>query len=317
MTNRVPAYLRRENGERGSVVVTGGAGFIGSHLVDALVARGEQVVVLDNLRRGRVDYIAPHLASGAVHFIEGDIRDEDAVREATRDARLVYHLAAQSNVLGAMQDGSYSFTTNVVGTHIVLEAAAAARARVVFSSSREVYGDAVRTPVSEDDALAPKNPYGASKVAGEAYCRAMRFSRGLDVAVLRFANVYGPRDTDRVIPRWLALATEGRPLQVYGGKQVLDFVPIETAVQALLYAGDNGLAEPVNIGSGAGTSILELAQRVLSATGSASEVEVVPANECEVVAFVADVVRMRGLGIDPPSDPLSALKDLARVGARV
>lgn len=310
--DQLPAQLRHTPPDTPAALVTGGAGFIGSHLVDALVARGERVVVLDNLHRGRADFIAGHLSAGDVTLIEGDIRNEDDVARAMEGARIVYHLAAQSNVLGAMQDGSYSFTTNVVGTHNVLRAAVAAGAeRVVFSSSREVYGDAARVPVPETDALAPKNPYGASKVAGEAYCRAMRFSHGLDVAILRFANVYGPRDTDRVIPRWLDRAREGRPLSVFGGKQILDFIHIDLAVRALLHAGDHGLDEPVNIGSGTGTNILDLAERIRAVTGTTSEVELLAANDCEVVAFVASVERMRALGIEPPADPLAMLSSMA------
>lgn len=311
--DQVPAQFRRIPPDAPAALVTGGAGFIGSHLVDALVARGERVVVLDNLHRGQADFIAGHLASGAATLIEGDVRIEDDVAAAMDGARVVYHLAAQSNVLGAMQDGSYSFTTNVVGTHNVLRAAVERGIeRVVFSSSREVYGDAVRIPVRETDALAPKNPYGASKVAGEAYCRAMQYSHGLDVAVLRFANVYGPRDTDRVIPRWLGHALNGRPLSVFGGKQVLDFIHIDLAVRALLHAGDHGLDEPVNVGSGTGTNILDLAERIRSTTGTSSRVELLEANDCEVVAFVADVQRMRSLGIVPPADPLAMLGSMAQ-----
>lgn len=312
--DQLPAQFRRTPPDARPVLVTGGAGFIGSHLVDALVARGERVVVLDNMHRGQADFIAPHLASGDVTLMQGDIRSDDDVAAAMSGARVVYHLAAQSNVLGAMQDGSYSFTTNVIGTHNVLRAAVEGGVeRVVFASSREVYGDAERVPVRETDAIAPKNPYGASKVAGEAYCRAMRYSQGLDVAILRFANVYGPRDTNRVIPRWLDRAFDGRPLSVYGGKQVLDFIHIDIAVRALLHAGDHGLDEPVNVGSGIGTNILDLAERIRAVTGTASEVELLDANDCEVVAFIADVERMRALGIEPPSDPLSMLGSLADV----
>jgi UDP-glucose 4-epimerase len=296
------------------VLVTGGAGFIGSHLVDALVERGDDVVVLDNLRRGCREHLRPHLDSGACRLHLGDIREPGDVDRALEGVSLVFHLAAQSNVLGAMSDIDYSFTTNVVGTFTVLDAARRAGAqRVVFSSSREVYGDVDVVPVQESAALAPKNPYGASKVAGEAYCHAMRHSFGLDVAVLRLANVYGTRDSDRVIPRWLRLAETGADLPVYGGKQVLDFVPVRVAVAALLYVGDYGLDGVLNVGTGVGTEILELAERIREATGSGVAVRIEPANDCEVTRFVADVTRMRSLGIEPPADPLIDLKSMAGV----
>jgi UDP-glucose 4-epimerase len=296
------------------VLVTGGAGFIGSHLVDALVDRGDEVIVLDNLRRGSREHLQPHLADGACDLQVGDIRDRGAVDRALEGVALVFHLAAQSNVLGAMSDLDYSFTTNVAGTFNVLDASQRAGVRrLVFSSSREVYGDPEVTPVLESAPFAPKNPYGASKVAGEAYCQAMKHSFGLDVAVLRFANVYGTRDSDRVIPRWLRLAETGADLPVYGGKQVLDFVPVRVAVAALLHAGDCGLDGVLNVGTGVGTEILELAERIRAATGSGVSVRIEPANDCEVTRFVADVTRMRGLGIEPPDDPLVDLKAMAAV----
>jgi UDP-glucose 4-epimerase len=186
------------------VLVTGGAGFIGSHLVDALVGRGDEVLVLDNFRRGLMKHIDGHVSAGRVHLIRGDIRDEAAVSGAMSGVELVYHLAAQSNVLGAVQDMDYSFSTNVVGTFNVLKAASAAAVRrVVFSTSREVYGEPDEIPVQERAPLRAKNPYGASKIAGELYCGVWETATSMDCKVLRFANVYGPRDRDRVIPHWL------------------------------------------------------------------------------------------------------------------
>jgi UDP-glucose 4-epimerase len=293
------------------ILVTGGAGFIGSHLVDALVARGDDVVVLDNFKRGRLEHIEHHVNAGKVHFVAGDIRDERDVATAMTDVDLVYHLAAQSNVMGAVQDIDYSFTTNVVGTFNVLKAASAAAVRrVVFSSSREVYGDASEVPVREDAPLMAKNAYGASKLAGEAYCRVWQTSAGLDCMILRFANVYGPGDRDRVIPRWLSRAGEGEDLEVYGGHQVIDFVWVGQAVDALLAAATCANDGPVNVGSGAGTPIIDLGKRILALTNSRSELRVMPSRAIEVVRFVADVARMRSvLGVEPAHDPLDRLAE--------
>ncbi|MGE5594438.1 MAG: NAD-dependent epimerase/dehydratase family protein [Hyphomicrobiales bacterium] len=289
------------------VLVTGGAGFIGRHLVGALVERGDHVIVLDNLRRGD-----PKALPRDACFIEGDIRDETAVARAVAGCELVYHLAAQSNVMGAMSDVDYSFTSNVAGTFNVLKAAANAGARrLVFSSSREVYGEPERLPVSEDTPLLAKNPYGASKVAGEAYCRTWHHATPLDAYVLRFANVYGPGDSGRVIPLWTAAALAGEPLRLFGGGQVLDFVHVDIAVEALLRAGDAENRGPVNVGTGVGTGLPALAERILELTGRRSELVVEPPRGPEVVRFVADVRRMQAvLGIARPGDPLAGLPAL-------
>ncbi len=290
------------------VLVTGGAGFIGGHLVEALAAAGDEVVVLDNLRRGDV----AKLPMG-VRFVEGDIRDPAALRVALDGCARVYHLAAQSNVLGAVSDADYSFTSNVVGTYNVLVAARDARVeRVVFASSREAYGEVDRVPVAEEQAMNPKNSYGASKAAGEAYCRAFQGTYGLDVSVLRLANVYGPGDRDRVIPIWLDRARRGLDLELYGGEQVLDLVPVEVVVRALRRAAETALdGQPVNVGSGQGVTLRELAARVRALPGVSVDLRVLPARSVEVTRFVADVTRMRDLlGLEPPAEPLVDLPQL-------
>ncbi|HEX5478697.1 MAG TPA: NAD-dependent epimerase/dehydratase family protein [Dehalococcoidia bacterium] len=295
-----------------NVLVTGGAGFIGAHLVDRIVGTtDDHVVVLDNLRRGRRQRIRQH--EPYLTFVEGDIRDRDVLRSAMQGCDVVYHLAAQSNVMGAIEDAEYSFTTNVGGTfNVLLTAAELGVRRVVFSSSREVYGEPEYVPVDEDHPLRPKNPYGASKLAGEAYCRTFAHCYGIDVAVCRLANVYGVGDRDRVIPLWLERASGARDLEVFGGNQILDFVWIGRVVDALLHAGEHGLPETTNIGSGTGTSILELAARIISVAGSSARSVRLPARGPEVGRFVADTSRMRALGLEPDADPLAHLPEVAR-----
>lgn len=302
------------------VLVTGGAGFIGAHLVAALAAAGDEVAVLDNLRRGVPEKLAPFERDGAVRFVEGDIRDRAAVQRAMQGVARVYHAAAQSNVLGAVTDIDYSFTTNVVGTYHVLAAARDEEVeRVIFTSSREVYGEVTEVPVSEDRPLNPKNAYGASKLAGEAYCRVFQSTYGLDVSVLRLANVYGPGDSDRVIPIWLERARRGEDLELYGGTQVLDLVPVDLVVAALRRAAQIPLhGQPVNVGSGKGTTLLELAARVRALpeadgtpVGARVGERILPARQVEVTRFVAEVTRMRELlGLEPPADPLVELPGL-------
>lgn len=296
------------------VVVTGGAGFIGSHLVDRLVRDGAaQVVIVDNLFRGKVANLAQHEGNPALTFCQVDIRDEEAVRAAVAGAEVVYHLAAQSNVMGALGDIDYSFGTNVVGTFNVLKAARDGGVRrVVFSSSREVYGEAEYLPVDEDHPLNAKNSYGASKAAGEFYCRVFHSDFGLETAVLRLANVYGPRDFGRVIPLWLGRAAAGENLIVYGGKQVIDFVWIDTVVEALVRAATaEVMGVPINVGSGRGTPILELAERILALFGAGSRLDHQPARSVEVVAFTAAVGRMGALlNLEAADDPLGYLPEM-------
>ncbi|HZQ37621.1 MAG TPA: NAD-dependent epimerase/dehydratase family protein [Dehalococcoidia bacterium] len=295
--------------------MTGAAGFIGSHLVDALLAQpGNEVVALDNLQRGTLSNLEPN-ETDRLRIVIADIADRQAVDAAVRGAELVYHLAAQSNVMGAVADPRYSFETNVTGSFNVLEAASANGVRrVVFTSSREVYGDALSLPVDESQPLAPRNPYGASKAAAELYCDIFWRRFGLEVAILRLANVYGARDRDRVIPLWLERAAVGLALDVYGGDQLIDFVPVALVVRALQRVSAvpfDGL--PINIGSGIGTPLLDLARRILDLHHRRGELRMLPSRDAEVRRFVADVGRMRSLlGIEPPSDPLAELSALAR-----
>jgi nucleoside-diphosphate-sugar epimerase len=299
---------------RDRVVVTGGAGFIGSHLVDRLLTDDcADVVVIDNLTRGRLANLARWQLDPRLDVVQGDVRDADTVDLLVRGADVVYHLAAQSTVMGAVRDMSYTFSTNVVGTFNVLTAAARARVRrVVFASSREVYGEPISLPVDEDSPLLAINSYGASKAAGEAYCRAFRRELGLPVAVLRLANVYGPRDTGRVIPLWVGLATAGRELTVYGGRQVIDFVWVDDTVEALVRAAAlEGPVQPINIGSGTGTRIVDLARRIVRLSEAHGRLDLQPARSMEVTRFIANVDRMRQiLKIDPPLDPLANLSRL-------
>jgi UDP-glucose 4-epimerase len=299
------------------ILVTGGAGFIGVHLVNALADAGYDVVVLDNLHHAS----SQNIPSG-VKFIRGNVRDRETIRSAMEGCTRVYHLAAQSNVMGAETDGNYSFATNVVGTYYILSCAVELGiSRVIFTSSREVYGEVDRLPVTEDHPVNPKNAYGASKVAGEAYLRAFHATHGLEASILRIANVYGPGDRDRVIPLWLDKVAHGKRLELFGGEQILDFIPVDIVVAALLRAGELSLhGIPVNVGSGVGIPLKNLASRIQDLVGAQVEVRLLPARPVEVTHFVADVERMRTtLGVDPPEDPLihlPALWNLLRADAQ-
>ncbi len=291
-----------------NILVTGGAGFIGSHLVDQLVEEGHTVRVLDNLHRGKKANIQKHLDSGAIEFWEKDIRDYQQIAEAFNNQEVVFHLAAQSNVLGAVQDIDYSFQTNVDGTFNVLKASKRHGVRrVIFTSSREAYGEAQYLPVDEKHPLLAKNSYGASKVAGEVYCRVFQNMGDLEMVVLRLANVYGERDFDRVIPIFVNNVLQGKDIQIFGGKQIIDFISVEIVVKTLLAAINNkrALSGPINVGSGKGTNLFQLAAKIMSLIRGKSRILVAPARQVEVVKFTADIKRFKKVfKIHVPEDPL-------------
>lgn len=305
---------RRKNGDfrsnrkddRRVIVVTGAAGFIGKHLVRELLQRTQDDVIgLDNLHRGDWSQLP---ANARLTLIEGDVRDAELLQDLLNGSHLVFHLAAKANVMQSEQDPDYAFESNVMGTfNLLRQAYKAGVQHVVFTSSREVYGEANELPVPEMTPLRPKNIYGASKAAAEAYCR--MFDRDeFRVSIARLANVYGPGDHDRVIPTFIDRANRGLPLTIYGGRQVVDFVAVQLVIEALWQVSCRPSSEPINVGSGRGVTLSETARRILKATGSPSRLDISPARHQEVVRFVADVTRMRSyLGVEPPDDPLSEL----------
>jgi nucleoside-diphosphate-sugar epimerase len=301
------------------IVVTGGAGFIGSHLIDRLLAdEAGDIVGFDNFSRGRLENIAQLRNEPRFELIEGDVQDLPAVSNALRGASRVYHLAAQSTLVGAVRDVEYTFQTNVRGTLNVLRAALENGVeRVLFTSSRDVYGEPVELPVEEESPLLAINSYGASKAAGEVYCRAFRREFGLETVVLRLANVYGSRDIGRVIPEWVGRAQTGREIQIYGGKQVLDFVWVGQVVEALVRAGRlDGPVPAINIGSGTGTRIIDLARRIARLAECQPKIQLVPARRMDVTRYIANVDRMRQiLRLEPLLDPLGKLSELIAVPA--
>jgi len=298
------------------VMVTGGAGFIGSHLVDRLLKDGFKVRVIDNLFRGKRENIAAHLNHPDFEFFEDDIRDYERIRTRFENCHIVFHLAAQSNVMGAVENLDYSFNTNVVGTFNVLKAAREAGVRrLIFTSSREAYGEAQYLPVDEKHPLNSKNTYGASKVAGEKYCQVFHNMGAFETVILRLANVYGERDFDRVIPIFLNNVARHEDIHVFGGKQVIDFVSIEIVVQALMEAMENKKAAegPTNVGSGRETTLFQLAERIMQLTGSHNKVVVDPPRSVEVVKFTADIRRFKSVfNVDVPQDPLYYLETMIR-----
>jgi UDP-glucose 4-epimerase len=245
-------------------VVTGGAGFIGSHLVDVLLEAGDEVTVVD--RRSAPKNLESALARGA-RLVREDVTDVPAMLTAFAEARpeVVYHLAAQIDVRRSVDDPSLDAHQNVGGTAAVLEAARAAGAgRVIMASTAAVYGDPAELPIAEDTAIAPLAPYGASKAAAESYLALFSRVYGLSTLALRMSNVYGPRQDPHgeagVIAIFCAAAAEGRPVTIFGdGAQTRDFVYVEDVVQAFAAAGRSDERGAINVSTGIETSLLELA----------------------------------------------------------
>ena len=251
-------------------LVTGGAGFIGSHLVGALLEQGASVRVLDNfssgLRGNLTAVVSPHNAS-RLHVVEGDLRNEAAVAEAVRGVDTIFHEAAFVSAPESVQKPLECFAVNTGGTSQLLEEARKAGVRrVVIASSAAVYGDAEALPLSEDIPPSPLSPYAASKSAGELYARLYTQAYDLPVVALRYFNVYGPRQRPdsmyaAAVPIFVSRRIEGQPVTIYGdGLQTRDLIYVGDVVRANLLAAEHHAApgQAFNICTGRETSILDL-----------------------------------------------------------
>jgi len=272
------------------ILVTGGAGFIGSHLADSLSKnKKDNIIIFDNFYRGNLRNIEMAMKNGNVRLIEGDIRKYNEIKKNGK-VDIIYHLAAQPNVAGSFFNPDYAFSSNIEGTYNILKYASESKAgRFIFSSSREVYGNPEYLPVDEKHVLNPINIYGATKVSGEMLCKAFIKTHSLRATILRIANVYGPRDKDRVIPIFLENAKNNKNLELFGGKQVLDFIWVGDVVNAIndVSKNDKFIGETINIGTGIGTSIEELAKIIIKLTSSKSRIVKKSPRSFDVGNFIA------------------------------
>lgn len=285
--------------ESQSALVTGGAGFIGSHLVEQLVSKGHKVTVLDNFSIKQ-----PYVVEAEINSLKGDICDPKTAIEATRGVDVVYHLAAVLGVEYAHQHPLDTLEVEVRGTRNILEGSRKNNVkRIIYGSSSEVYGEPLSLPVREIDQPAPKSTYAVAKLAGERYCEAYHRAYGIDFVVLRYFNVYGPRQDDRfVIPRFIRAALRNVPLLLYGdGNQVRDFTFVKDAVQLTLTAAqaDEAKCQTFNVGTGTATKAYDLARLVVSLVGSNSGIalrnfdQIIRPREIEVFNRIADVSKAR------------------------
>ena len=257
------------------VIVTGGAGNIGSHVVDVLVETGNDVTVVDDLSVGSLDKIKHHGKN--IKFIKADIRDLKKMRKIVKDADYVFHLAVQCLRL-SIKDPFLVNEVNINGTLNLLQAATEnSVGKFVYISSSEAYGSAVRLPMDEEHPLQPTTPYGASKVAGEHYVNAYRLTYGLKTQIVRPFNAYGPRADvhgiyGTVIPRFLIRVLNGHPPVIYGdGEQCRDYTYVRDDAEGIVAVGgaDFLRGRPVNISRGQPITVNKIAQYVLEITGRA------------------------------------------------
>lgn len=283
------------------VLVTGGGGFIGSHLVEALLKAGHEVRVLDNFSTGRRENLAS--AAGRLEVVEGDVRDSAAAAAAVRGREAVCHLAALPSVPRSFRDPFSSFAVNAGGTVKVLEAARRAGVRrFIYSSSSSVYGDVAAEAKSEDLEPCPLSPYAVSKLSGESMCRLFRRVYGMETVSLRYFNVFGPRQDPRseyaaVIPRFIQAALGGSRPTIYGdGRQTRDFTYVANVVRAnllALAAGPEAGGEVFNVACGEERELLALVGALGEITGKKLEPVFEPARAGDVRRSRAEIGRAR------------------------
>jgi UDP-glucose 4-epimerase len=282
-------------------LVSGGSGFIGSHLVDALLERGDEVVAVDNLSTGRRSNLEGALERGA-RLIEEDIRDGDEMKKlfAQEQPEIVFHLAAQMDVRVSTARPDYDAQVNVLGTLNLLEAARESGAgRFVFTSTGgAIYGEAEDLPAGEDSPIRPEAPYGQAKFAAEGYCELYRRLHGLSTVSLRLGNVYGPRQDPfgeaGVIAIFCGKLLEGGRPTVFGdGKQTRDYIYVGDVVRAQLIVAGNDLNGSFNVGRGEETSVLDLVE-ILGGFGDGPfEADFAPERPGEVLRNALDPSRSK------------------------
>jgi UDP-glucose 4-epimerase len=296
------------------VLVTGGAGFIGSHLVKALVKAGHQVRVLDNLSTGSIENLADVL--DAIEFVRGDVSDYGAVESAVRGVDAVVHLAALIDVAESVEKPDLYFDVNVRGTYNVAKASRNINT-FVFASSSAVYGEPIRVPIPEDHPLMPKSPYAASKISGEAFVQTFANQYGFRPVILRLFNVYGPKQSRAyagVIIEFIRRVSRGEPPVIFGdGGQTRDFVHVSDVVEAVMLSLRNEGARGVfNIGSGEGVTINHLARLILKLMGREDLRPVyAPPRPGDIRHSIADISRaQKELGFKPKVGLEVGIKEL-------
>jgi UDP-glucose 4-epimerase len=309
--------------------VTGGAGFIGSHLCDALITNDYEITVLDNLSTGR-EYNIAHLTRN-INLVRGDIRDKSLVESLVLKNDLIFHLAASVGVENILKNPLESISTNFFGSYVVLNATAKYSKRVVIASTSEIYGKNLKQPLSETDDRVIGSPqklrwsYSDAKALEEAAAFSLYQSHGLKVTTVRFFNTVGPRQSGEygmVLPRFVKAAIENKPLKIFGnGLQSRVFCHVHDAVKAMLMVGlnDESIGEVYNIGGLGEITILELAKKVIDLLNSKSEIIFVKYEDAYSLGFedmerrVPNISKIRDkMGWEPVIQLETIINDIAK-----
>jgi UDP-glucose 4-epimerase len=312
------------------ILITGGAGFIGSHLADHYVAKGDQVTILDNFSTGAQENIA-HLA-GKVTTVDGDIRNLDLVEKLTKDTDLVLHMAAALGVNTILESPLESMSTNITGSEVVLNAAAKFNKRIIIASTSEIYGKNPKQPLNEGDDRVVGAPqkirwtYSDAKAIEEAMAFALRQEKKLPVTTVRLFNTVGPRQSGRygmVVPRFVQAALKNQALTIYGdGTQSRVFCHVDDAVAAMatIAATDSTIGEIFNVGGSGEVSIKELAERIIATTKSQSVItytsytDAYPEGFEDIQRRVPDISKIKqAIGWAPTKDLETIIKDIAGI----
>ena len=310
------------------VFITGGAGFIGSHLADQYVAAGDQVTILDNFSTGSKSNIS-HL-EGKITIVNGDIRIIELVESLTKDSDLVLHMAAALGVNTILESPLESMSTNITGSEVVLNAAAKFNKRIIIASTSEIYGKNPKQPLSETDDRVVGAPqkirwtYSDAKAIEEAMAFALHQEKNLPVTTVRLFNTVGPRQTGRygmVVPRFVHAALKNEPITIYGdGTQSRVFCHVADAVQAiaLMAATNSTIGDVYNVGGTGEVTIKQLAEQVVTLTGSKSEITYTPYSEAYPAGFediqrrVPDISKVqKAIGWAPGKDLNQIIRDIA------
>jgi UDP-glucose 4-epimerase len=309
-------------------LITGGAGFIGSHLTEALIARGDQVVILDNFFTSSMDNL--NQVKDKVNVVEGNILDQRLVAKLVSESDYIVHLAAALGVFNIVNKPLESLKTNLQGSEIVLEAADNYKKPVLIASTSEVYGKNDKVPLNEEDDRIIGHPlksrwsYSEAKAVDESLAYFYYLENKLPIRIVRFFNTVGPRQVGNygmVVPRFVSAALNNQPLQVYGnGDQIRCFCHVDDAVRALLLVvdSDKAVGNVFNIGNNQQISILELAKKIIEITGSKSEIVKLPYSEAYSEGFedmqrrVPDISKIKNaLGWTPQIGLDQIIKDIA------
>jgi UDP-glucuronate decarboxylase len=295
-----------------TILVTGGAGFLGSHLCERLLDRGDNVICVDNFFTGRKDNILPLMGNPRFEVVRQDI-----VHPFFLEVDQIYNLACPASPIAYQYNPIKTIKTSTVGMVNILGLAKRCRARVLQASTSEVYGDPEIHPQTEDywghvNPLGPRSCYDEGKRVAESLCMNYHLAHGLEVRIIRIFNTYGPRmdpNDGRVISNFLTQAMQGEPLTVYGdGKQTRSFCYVDDLIRGMISLMDSEHTGPVNVGNPGEYTMLELAEQVLKLTGSKSEIQFVPLPQDDPKQRCPDITRARTwLGWEPKVDLVTGL----------